>query len=102
MGTGRNRASAGYAATDALWTPRLPVAAALAGRRALSGGLGLIHVKFRGWSAGRDLNLSAVLYEDLRMAPVLGDIADDGYDSAAKVGEVAYRAAVMCASYHVK
>ena len=57
--------------------------------RALAG-LGLSSIKLRRWLAGCDANLLSLLYEDYGMASAgFGDIAHDGYNSAAKIGKVA-------------
>ncbi len=70
---------------------------------AIGGGLGLSSIKLRWRLAGGDANLLAVFYGDDGMAAArLGDIAQDGDDLAAQVGEVANFGAVASGDYRLK
>ena len=64
---------------------------------------GLARIKLRRRIAGCDTNLLAVFYGDDRMTGTrYGDIADDGDELAAQVGEVADFGAVAGGNYRLE
>jgi len=72
----------------------LPGASLLAALAGLAGRPGAGSVKLWRRVAGRDVDLLAALQDDSRMAAEVCDVADEGDEFAAQVGDIAYVIAV--------